>query len=109
MNALLHFFFDEPQLLQALKFELISFWGKKGGGLQYFAPIPATGEHKHDFIKIKSRLDKKKSCRPSVVNVPLRLYDLLPVLRPQVLPRGQGSEAPRPALQEALQLQLGPQ
>ena len=61
------------------------------------------------FIKIKSRLDKKKSGRLSVVNVPLRLDDLLPVLRPPVLPRGQGSEAPRPALQEALQLQLGPQ
>ena len=51
---LLHFFFDEPQLLQSLKFELISFWGDQGGGLKYFAPIPATGEHKHGFIKIKS-------------------------------------------------------
>ena len=40
---LLNFFFDEPQLLQFLKFDLVSFWGNQGGGLQYFAPIPATG------------------------------------------------------------------
>ena len=48
---LLNFTFDKPQLVQFLKFELISFWGDQGGGLQYFAPIPATGKHKHDNIQ----------------------------------------------------------
>ena len=48
---LLNFFFDEPQLLQFLKFDLISFWGDQGGGLQYFAPILAAGKHKHDNIQ----------------------------------------------------------
>ena len=48
---LLNFTFDKPHLLQFLKFDLISFWGKKGGGLQYFAPIPATGKHKHENIQ----------------------------------------------------------
>ena len=43
---LLNFTFDKPYLVQFLKFDLVSFWGVKGGGLQYFAPIPATGKHK---------------------------------------------------------------
>ena len=43
---LLKFTFDKPYLVQFLKFDLVSFWGVKGGGLQYFAPIPATGKHK---------------------------------------------------------------
>ena len=48
---LLNFTFDKPYLLQFLKFDLISYWGNQGGGLQYFAPIPATGKHKHDNIQ----------------------------------------------------------
>ena len=48
---LLNFTFDKPYLLQFLKFDLISYWGDQGGGLQYFAPIPATGKHKHDNIQ----------------------------------------------------------
>ena len=43
---LLKFTFDKPYLVQFLKFDLVSFWGNQGGGLQYFAPIPATGKHK---------------------------------------------------------------
>ena len=35
---LLNFTMDKPV---KIKFELVSFWGQ-GGGLQYFAPIPAT-------------------------------------------------------------------
>ena len=40
--SLLNFFFEEPVEIQFLKFELISYWGDKGGGLQFFAAIPAT-------------------------------------------------------------------
>ena len=43
---LLNFTFDKPYPLQLLKFDLVSFWGDQGGGLQYFAPFPATGKHK---------------------------------------------------------------
>ena len=38
---LLNFTMDKPVKIKFLKFELVSFWGE-GGGLQYFAPIPAT-------------------------------------------------------------------
>ena len=38
---LLTFTFEEPVKVQFLKFDLISYWGPYGGGLQYFAPIPA--------------------------------------------------------------------
>ena len=41
---LLNFTFEEPVEIQYLKFELISYWGPNGGGLQYFAAIPATSE-----------------------------------------------------------------
>ena len=40
--SLLNFTFEEPVKVQFLKFDLISYWGPKGGGLQYFAAIPAT-------------------------------------------------------------------
>jgi len=40
--SLLNFTFDQPVEIQFIKFELVSYWGKKGGGLQYFAAIPAT-------------------------------------------------------------------
>ena len=41
--ALLNFTFEKPVEIQFMKFELISFWGD-GGGLQYFAAIPASGK-----------------------------------------------------------------
>ena len=43
---LLNFTFRNPVEVQFLKFELVSFWvaGVGGGGLQYFAAIPATGK-----------------------------------------------------------------
>ena len=50
--SLLHFTFDEPVEIQFLKFELISYWGYTGGGLQYFAAIPATSKyHEHEVVK----------------------------------------------------------
>ena len=42
--SLLNFTFEEPVEIQFLKFELVSYWGKWGGGLQYFAAIPDTSE-----------------------------------------------------------------
>ena len=42
--TLLNFTFEEPVEIQYLKFELISYWGSNGGGLQYFAAIPASSE-----------------------------------------------------------------
>ena len=47
--SLLNFTFEEPVEIQFLKFDLVSFWGA-GGGLQYFAPILASKQHKivHD-------------------------------------------------------------
>ena len=38
--TLVNFTFDRAVEIQFLKFELISFWGSSGGGLQYFAAIP---------------------------------------------------------------------
>ena len=40
--SLLNFSFEKPVEVQFLKFDLISYWGPYGGGLQYFAAIPAT-------------------------------------------------------------------
>ena len=40
---LLNFTFAEPVEIQFIKFELVSYWGI-GGGLQYFAAIPATSK-----------------------------------------------------------------
>ena len=51
-TALVDFTFEEPVEVQFLKFDLISYW-KYGGGLQYFAAIPASKQHqssKHDII-----------------------------------------------------------
>ena len=42
--SLLSFTFEKPVEIQFLKFELISYWGIWGGGLQYFAAIPATSK-----------------------------------------------------------------
>jgi len=39
---LLNFTFDQPVEIQFIRFELVSYWGANGGGLQYFAAIPAT-------------------------------------------------------------------
>ena len=39
--SLRNFTFEDPVEIQFLKFDLISFWGSAGGGLQYFAPILA--------------------------------------------------------------------
>jgi len=40
--SLLNFTFEEPVMIQFLKFELLSYWGDVGGGLHYFAAIPAV-------------------------------------------------------------------
>jgi len=40
----LNFTFENAVELQFIKFELVSFWGDHGGGLQYFAAIPATSK-----------------------------------------------------------------
>ena len=42
--SLLDFAFEEAVEIQFVKFELISYWGPFGGGLQYFAAIPATSK-----------------------------------------------------------------
>jgi len=39
---LLNYTFKEPVEIQFLRFELVSYWGIQGGGLQYFAAVPAT-------------------------------------------------------------------
>ena len=41
--SLINFHFKEPVEFQFLKFELVSYWGTNGGGLQYFAAIPEGG------------------------------------------------------------------
>ena len=41
--TLLNFTFAETKLIRFLKFDLVSYWGSSGGGLQYFAAIPVTG------------------------------------------------------------------
>ena len=43
-TQLLNFTFEDPVEVQFLKFDLISYWGRNGGGLQYFAVIPATSK-----------------------------------------------------------------
>ena len=52
--ALLNFTFEKPVEIQFMKFDLISFW-RDGGGLQYFAAIPATGKSMSVRI-LKSRI-----------------------------------------------------
>ena len=44
---LLNFTFNQQVKLKYLKFELISYHDGAGGGLQYFAAIPATSEYDH--------------------------------------------------------------
>ena len=43
---LLNFTFVKPVEIQFLKFELVSYWGSHGGGLQYLAAILAPSEQK---------------------------------------------------------------
>ena len=50
--SLLNFTFEQPIELQYLRFELVSYWGV-GGGLQYFAAIPAS-EHKLKWPRFSS-------------------------------------------------------
>ena len=40
--VLRNFTFEEPFEVQYLKFDLLSYWGTNGGGLQFFAAIPTT-------------------------------------------------------------------
>ena len=45
-EAQLHtFLFDEPKEIQFLKFDVISYWGNAGAGLQYFFPKLAEGNY----------------------------------------------------------------
>ena len=41
--ALLNYTFDKPIEIQYIRFDLVSFW-ELGGGLQYFAAIPASSK-----------------------------------------------------------------
>ena len=41
---LLNFTFEEPVEIQFLKFDLVSYWGNRGGALQFFAAIPTTSK-----------------------------------------------------------------
>ena len=42
--SLLNFTLEEVVEIQFIKFDLVSYWGTDGGGLQYFAAIPATSQ-----------------------------------------------------------------
>ena len=45
--SLIYFAFGQPVEIQFIKFDLVSYWGGppgRGGGLQYFAAIPATSK-----------------------------------------------------------------
>ena len=42
--SLLNFTFEKPVEVKFLKFDMIRSWGISGGGLQYFAAIPATSK-----------------------------------------------------------------
>ena len=48
--SLQNFTFNQLVEVQFLKFDLVSYWGSWGGGLQYFAAIPAKGKH-HQFVR----------------------------------------------------------
>ena len=49
--SLLNFTFDEPVGIQFLKFDLVSYWGTEGGGLQYFDATPATSKKHQSIVK----------------------------------------------------------
>ena len=42
--SLVNFTFEEPAEIQFIRFDLVSYWGLIGGGLQYFAAIPVTAK-----------------------------------------------------------------
>ena len=42
LASLTNFTFSEPVEIQYIKFDLISYWGEWGGGLQYFAAVPSN-------------------------------------------------------------------
>ena len=50
-----NFTFNEPFEIQYLKFEVVSFWGSWGAGLQYFAatPAPSAAESKDKLSERK--------------------------------------------------------
>ena len=53
--SLLNFPFKEPVEIQFIKFELVSYWGPNGGGLQYFAAIPGeatTGTNVLPYLSV---------------------------------------------------------
>ena len=50
VTSVLSFTFAFAVEIQFLKFELISYWGDWGGGLQYFAAIPATSKESINTI-----------------------------------------------------------
>ena len=57
--SLLNFTFKEPAKVQFLKFDLLSYWGPHGGGLQYFAAIPATSKQHQTSIHDQNSFYKK--------------------------------------------------
>ena len=54
--SLLNFTFAQPVEVQFLRFDLVSYWGTTGGGLQYFAAIPVTSECQHNNFVIVGSL-----------------------------------------------------
>ena len=48
--SLLNFTFKEPVKIRFIKFELLSYWGEHGGGLQYFAAIPVASKQHTKII-----------------------------------------------------------
>ena len=56
---LLNFTFEDPVQIQFLKFDLVSFWGSAGGGLQYFAAIPAPSKKHLSVCMIRIKIDLK--------------------------------------------------
>ena len=44
------FYFSEVVQLQLLKYDLDSFWGNLGGGLDYFAVITVSGKHRFNVL-----------------------------------------------------------
>ena len=57
--ALLNITFEEPVEIQFLKFELVSYWGLYGGGLQYFAGIPLKATSTTTNVIVTSNYRKK--------------------------------------------------
>ena len=55
---LVNFTFEEPAEIQFLRFELVSYWGYSGGGLQYFAAIPATTKFSSNSTSKEEKYDK---------------------------------------------------